>query len=65
MPKRPDEVILEELRGVENALSPENLHQDGERSAAQVRRALKELVAKKNALIKELGRTPSMAELFD
>jgi hypothetical protein len=64
MPKRTDEQILEDLRDIEAQLSPENLHWDGERPAADARRAERELKAKRAKLIKELGREPSFKEVY-
>ena len=62
--KRPDSVILSDLRSIEARLSPENLSWDGERSPAQVRAAARRLNAEKRRLTKELGRTPTFSEIY-
>ncbi len=62
--KRPDALIIQDLRRVESRLSPENLSWDGERSAAQVRTAARRLNAEKRALLAELGRDPTFAEIW-
>jgi hypothetical protein len=62
--KRTDETILEELRAVENGLSPENLCCDGEASASHIRVMSAKLNAEKRALIAEFGRTPTNRELY-
>jgi len=62
--KRTEAEILNELRSVENGLSPENLCCDGEASATHVRQMSAKLNAEKRALIAELGRTPTLAELY-
>lgn len=56
--------ILRDLRGIENALSPENLHCDGEISVTAARAKERKLLAQQKALIKELGRQPSDRELY-
>ncbi len=63
-PKRSDADILEDLRGVECGLSPENLCCDGEASASHVMFMSGKLNAEKRALIAELGRTPTDKELY-
>lgn len=63
--KRPDVLIIQDLRRVESRLSPENLSWDGERSASQVRAAARRLNAEKRRLLAELGRTPTFNELWD
>jgi hypothetical protein len=55
--------ILRNLRGVEGALSPEHLHEDGEASPAKVRKKLKALTAERASLVKQLGREPTEEEL--
>lgn len=62
--KRPDAMIIQDLRRVEGKLSPENLHWDGERSPAQARAAERRLLAQQRALHEELGRRPTHAELL-
>lgn len=62
--KRPDAEIIEDLRGVEAGLSPENLTGDGEFSRAYVRSQMAKLSQQKRDLIAELGRTPTTKELF-
>jgi hypothetical protein len=55
--------LIAALRRVENALSPENLHWDGERSRAEARRAEAHLKAERRTLVAELGREPTVREL--
>ena len=62
--KRLDALIIQDLRRVESRLSPENLHWDGERSPAQARAAERRLNAEKRALLAELGRDPTFAEIW-
>jgi hypothetical protein len=62
--KRLDALIIQDLRRVESRLSPENLHWDGERSPAQARAAERRLNAEKRALLAELGRDPTVAEIW-
>lgn len=64
MPKRTEAEILRDLRNIESALSPENLHCDGEISPAQARAKGRKLEAQQRALHKELGRVPSDHELY-
>lgn len=61
--KRPDAMVIADLRRVDNALSPENLTCDGELSERQVAQRLRELMAEQAKLVKELGRRPTDAEL--
>lgn len=56
--------ILEKIRAVENKLSPENLFWDGERDNASARKAERVLTKELNALVKELGRQPTLTELY-
>jgi hypothetical protein len=63
-PKRTDKDILADIRDVEAALSPENLTCDGESPAADVSRRRRKLKQRYNALLKELGREPTDAELW-
>lgn len=62
--KRQDALILQDLQRVECALSPENLWCDGERSARSARAEARRLNAEKRALIAELGRIPTHAEMW-
>jgi len=62
--KRPDAKILEDIRDVEAQLSPENLFCDGERPASEARKIERQLLIKKNRLVKELGRQPSFKEIY-
>ena len=56
--------ILNDLRRVENSLSPENLHCDGEISHSAARQKAMRLNAEKRRLINELGRTPTDQEIW-
>jgi hypothetical protein len=62
--KRPESVILEELRRVECDLSPENVSGDGEYPRSYVQQRVSELNRKKAALVAELGREPTDQELY-
>lgn len=64
MSKRTDKEIIADLQDVECALSPENLSCDGEASVSYVRQKSKELMAKRKALVAELGREPTDAEVY-
>ena len=61
---RTKEAILQELRDVENQLSPEWLSADGERSVSAIRRLSAQLNAKRRRLVAELGREPTSEELY-
>lgn len=61
---RTTEAILADLRDVENQLSPENLHWDGERPPSEARRAERKLSRQRAALIRELGREPTFDEMW-
>lgn len=61
---RPIAEIIRDLQRVENALSPENLHCDGEISRAAAMRKKKVLDAQRRDLVKELGREPTFDELW-
>jgi hypothetical protein len=63
-PKRSDAEIIAELRNIESRLSPENLFMDGERSRTAARREERKLIGIRKQLIRELGREPSMDELW-
>lgn len=65
MGKRKVEAILADMRHVETELSPENLHCDGEISKAAAKRKKVKLCARWSKLIKELGREPTDAELWE
>lgn len=62
--KRPDAEIMREIRGLYSALSPENLHMDGEisRSAAAARE--RQFNAKLKLCFTELGRTVTESEAY-
>ena len=62
--KRSDEAILRDIRNIDNALSPENLHCDGEISRSAARRKATILNRTMRKLIAELGREPTDSELF-
>jgi hypothetical protein len=64
MTKRTDQQILNDLRSIENALSPENLHCDGEISRSAAMTKQRKLMAQQKALHRELGRVPSDRELY-
>jgi hypothetical protein len=63
-PKRTDAEIIADLQGIESRLSPENLFMDGERSRTAARREERKLIAVRRKLIAELGREPSLTELW-
>lgn len=56
--------LIAALRRIENALSPENLFWDGERSRAEARRAESRLMAERSVVVAELGREPTPRELW-
>jgi len=56
--------ILRDLRNIEGALSPENLHYDGEISVSAAPRKSAALRRRRRALEKELGRKPTTSELY-
>lgn len=64
MPKRSEKELIEAIRDVDCALSPENLWCDGEATAAHAKREEKRLRKERAALIKELGREPTFEELY-
>jgi hypothetical protein len=65
MPKRTDAEIIRDLQRVECELSPENLCCDGElRGKALLDKAAR-LNRQRAALVKELGREPTDAELWN
>lgn len=55
---------MEELRGIECELSPENLSMDGEAPAAYVRKRSRELNQAKAKLVQELGYEPTIYDLY-
>jgi hypothetical protein len=57
--------LLNQLRRIENCLSPENLTCDGELSRAQVQRRATQLNREKRAVIAQLGYTPTDKELYN
>ena len=56
--------ILSEIRAVENRLSPENLHWDGERNKKEAHKEERILTKQLQGLVKELGRQPTIKELY-
>lgn len=65
MSKRTEAEIIRDLQRIECALSPENLHCDGEITRAQARIKERALVAQRAKLVKELGREPSDREIWN
>jgi hypothetical protein len=59
-----EEQILEKLRNIECALSPENLAHDGERSVEAARQAGAKLRKERDRLVARLGREPTSEELY-
>ena len=64
-PKRPELEILKDIDGVYGALSPENLHCDGEISHSAAMAKARRLNANLKALFKELGREVSEWESYE
>ena len=58
------ENLLNELRRIENQLSPENLCMDGEASPNYVRQRGAQLRRERNWVIQQLGYEPSSKELW-
>jgi hypothetical protein len=56
--------IIKKLRNVEMALSPENLHCDGEISRTEANRKRVRLEKERKELVKQLGREPTFEELY-
>jgi len=56
--------LLNDLRAVELALSPENLTCDGELPRWAVKSKYNRLIKSKKQLIKQLGYEPTEAELY-
>lgn len=65
MAKRTDAEIIRDLQRIECALSPENLHCDGEITRAQARTKERALMAQRAKLVKELGRAPTDSEIWN
>lgn len=63
-PKRPIDAVMSDLLDIECQLSPENLSCDGEASRAQVQTRRSELMRKRGALERELGRTVTSDEVW-
>ena len=63
-PKRDEAKILGDIAGVYGALSPENLHCDGEISRTAAMRKYRRLQRELRALFTELGREVSECESF-
>jgi hypothetical protein len=61
---RTKQQIIDEIRGIECALSPENLWWDGECSPAEAHRKERELTRRRAACVKELGREPTFEEIY-
>lgn len=62
--KRSEKEILEDLRGVESRLSPENLTGDGEIPRSVWQRTERQLRQERANLIVELGREPTTKEIY-
>lgn len=62
--KRSPAAILVDLRTIEGQLSPENLTCDGELPPAEWRPKQRQLLARRTALVSELGHEPSDSELY-
>lgn len=62
--KRTEKEIIRDLQGIECALSPENLHCDGEISNDEAERKYVQLMKERKALVAELGREPTDKELY-
>lgn len=56
--------LIQEYARLENMLSPENLHCDGERPAAEAHRLGRKYEARQKEIVKQLGRTPTYQEMF-
>lgn len=59
-----EETLIAEYARLENQLSPENLHCDGERAPSEARRIGRKLRARQAEIVKQLGRTPTHKELY-
>jgi len=60
----PEQIIWDKFAGLLNELSPENISCDGERSAAQVRKARQDIMKRWGELERELGRTVTEDEAY-
>lgn len=58
------EQIINELRSIENQLSPENLCCDGEADRGWVLKRAQELNARRKKLVNTLGYEPTLNELY-
>ena len=64
MPKRTETEIMDDLRRVDCAMSPENLTCDGELSRRQINAKKVKLSRQWVSLCNELGRIPTTEELY-
>ncbi len=60
----PEQIIWDKFAGLLNDLSPENISHDGERSAAQVKKARQDIMKRWGELERELGRTVTENEVY-
>jgi hypothetical protein len=58
------EKLMEQLRAIENQLSPENLTCDGEADPRWVRREFKRLHKERAKIIAQLGYEPTIDEIY-
>ena len=65
MKKRTEQAIMADFSDLTIALSPENLHCDGEISPAQAQMNYIQLMTKWHKLEKELGRKMSESEVYN
>lgn len=61
---RPEAEIIKDIQSIHYALSPENLHCDGEISNAEANRKARKLNAELAVLRKELGRDETDKEIY-
>jgi len=61
---RTEKEILQHILKVECQLSPENLTCDGEASKGYIRQKAKQLNKQRQQLVRELGREPSLEEIY-
>ncbi len=59
-----EQEIIRELRRIDCALSPENLHCDGEISYEDAMAKRSQLLRKQQRLVNQLGREPTFEELY-
>lgn len=64
VPARSEAEILKLIRDIEWRLEPEVLYCDGERPAAQARRIAVKLRRQRQHLVNELGREPTLQEIW-